>query len=86
MVSINELSTSRAVSNSNGSLNNPPPEDQYSTDNSSRQFVNGGIGNDWAYFGTFPNSNTGLTPAEALVASTVTVTRGSNGCGPSGAA
>jgi hypothetical protein len=53
------------LSNSNGSLNNPPPEDQYSTDSSSRQFVNGGIGNDWAYFGTFPNSNTGLTAQQA---------------------
>jgi hypothetical protein len=53
------------LSNANGSLNNPPPQDQYSTDNSSRQWVNGGIGNDWAYFGTFPNSNTGLTAQQA---------------------
>ncbi len=53
------------LSNSNGSLNNPPPQDQYSTDNSSRQSVNGGIGNDWAYFGTFKNSNTGLTAQQA---------------------
>lgn len=53
------------LSNANGSLNNPPPQDQYSVDVSSRQFVNGGIGNDWAYFGVFPNSNTGLKPREA---------------------
>jgi len=53
------------LSNANGSLNNPPPQHQYSTDTSSRQWTNGGVGNDWAYFGTFPNSNTGLTPQQA---------------------
>ena len=52
------------LSNSNGSLNNPPPSDQYSVDTSSKQFVNGGIGNDWGYFGVFPNSTTGLKPIE----------------------
>ncbi|MFG0327424.1 MAG: GC-type dockerin domain-anchored protein [Phycisphaerales bacterium JB037] len=46
-------------------IQHPPPEDQFSVDNSSMQSVNGGIGNDWAYFGTFPNSNTGLTPYES---------------------
>jgi hypothetical protein len=49
-------------SNSNGTIVNPPPEDQYAIDASSVQFANGGIGNDWCYFGVFPNSNTGLTP------------------------
>ena len=29
------------------------------------QSTNGGVGNDWAHFGTFPNSNTGLTPFQA---------------------
>lgn len=53
------------LSNSNGSLNNPPPEDQYSVDFASRQWISGGLGNDWAYYGVFPNSNTGLTPFEA---------------------
>ncbi len=54
------------LSNSNGSLNHPPPEDQYAPDVSSRQSNGGqGIGNDYAYFGVFPNSNTGLTPYEA---------------------
>jgi V8-like Glu-specific endopeptidase len=48
-------------SNSNGSLNNPPQQHQYSVDVSSKQSVNGGVGNDWGYFGVFPNSNTGLT-------------------------
>ncbi|MEM7457436.1 MAG: hypothetical protein AAF456_24090, partial [Planctomycetota bacterium] len=53
------------LSNSNGSYNFPPPEDQYSVDQSSMQGVDGGVGNDWAYFGCFPNSNTGLTAFEA---------------------
>ena len=54
------------LSNNNGSLNNPPASDQYSVDISSRQTNGGqGIGNDYAYFGTFPNSNTGLTARQA---------------------
>ncbi len=54
------------LSNSNGTVNNPPPQDQYTVDTASRQWVNGGVGNDWAYFGVFPNSNTGLKPKEAM--------------------
>jgi len=57
------------LSNSNGSLNHPPPEDQYAVDESSVQFTNGGVGNDWSYFGCFPNSITGLTPFQAQGAS-----------------
>jgi len=53
------------LSNPDGSLNHPGPEDQYATDFSSDQSQNSGIGFDWAYFGVFPNSNTGLTPAQA---------------------
>ena len=54
------------LSNSNGSLNHPPPEDQYAPDQASRQSNGGlGIGNDYGYFGVFPNSNTGLTPYDA---------------------
>ncbi len=53
------------LSNSNGTIVHPPPEDQYSVDNASMQYTNGGIGNDWSYFGCFPNSNTGLTPFQA---------------------
>ena len=34
------------ISNSNGSYNNPPPEDQYPVDQSSMQFANNGIGVD----------------------------------------
>ncbi len=49
------------LSSSNGSLNHPPPSDQYPIDLTSVQFVNGGIGNDWCYFGCFANTETGLT-------------------------
>jgi V8-like Glu-specific endopeptidase len=53
------------LSNSGGGLNHPPPEDQYAPDTTSRQSNGGGgVGNDYAYFGVFPNSNTGLTPYE----------------------
>lgn len=50
------------LSNSFGGIVNPPPQDQYSIDTTSIQYTNGGVGNDWCYFGVFPNSNTGLTP------------------------
>ncbi|MCK4341639.1 MAG: hypothetical protein KAY37_07950 [Phycisphaerae bacterium] len=54
------------LSDPDGSKNHPPPEDQYPIDQSSIQSNGGqGTGNDWAYFGCFANSNTGLTPAEA---------------------
>ena len=54
------------LSNGNGSLNHPPPSDQYAVDPCSVQSNGGqGIGNDYAYFGVFPNSVTGLTPYEA---------------------
>ncbi len=54
------------LSNPNGSVNHPHPDHQYPVDMSSRQTTNsGGTGNDAAYFGCFPNSNTGLTPFQA---------------------
>ena len=55
------------LSNSNGSLNHPPPEHQYAVDPASLQAVQSAIviGNDWAYYGVFDNSNTGLTPYES---------------------
>ena len=54
------------LSNNNGSLNHPPASDQYAFDPASLQTNGGqGVGNDWGYFGTFPNSNTGLTAAQA---------------------
>jgi V8-like Glu-specific endopeptidase len=49
-----------------GTLQHPPPSDQYAVDASSLQSNGGqGTGNDWGYFGCFPNSVTGLTPEEA---------------------
>ena len=53
------------LSDGGGNLQHPGPEDQYTVDVSSKQSVNGGVGNDWGYFGCFPNSETGLTPGEA---------------------
>ena len=53
------------LSTGGGSPVSPPPEDQYSVDPSSMQYTNGGIGNDWSYFGCFDNSNTGLSVYEA---------------------
>ena len=53
------------LSSSTGQRQFPGPEDQYAVDPDSMQFVNGGTGNDWCYFGCFPNSNTGLTAFQA---------------------
>ncbi|MCR9246033.1 MAG: hypothetical protein NXI31_13460 [bacterium] len=54
------------LSNGNGSLNHPSPSDQYAVDTTSLQSNGGqGVGNDWAYFGVFANSNTNLTPYQA---------------------
>ena len=53
------------LSTSSGTTVAPPPQDQYSVEGTSVQLVNGGIGNDWSYYGVFPNSNTGLTPYQA---------------------
>ena len=55
------------LSNANGSLNHPPPQDQYAVDPASIQSVAPPIviGNDWAYYGVFPNSTSGLTAYES---------------------
>ena len=54
------------LSTSSGALQHPGPQDQYAVDQSSKQSNGGqGVGNDWAYFGVFPNSTTGLTPYAA---------------------
>lgn len=50
------------LSNGDGSTNVPPVEDQYPVEGTSVQGVNGGVGNDYRYFGVNPNSNTGLQP------------------------
>lgn len=52
------------LSNANTSLNHPPPSDQYMPTTNS-QFAAGGLGNDWAVFTVFPNTETGLTPLQA---------------------
>lgn len=53
-------------SSASGGLVNPPPADQYALDPASLQGNGGqGVGNDWAYFGAFANSTTGLTPSQA---------------------
>lgn len=53
------------LSDPDGTLNFPSPDDQYAICADSVQFTNGGIGNDWCYFGVFNNSNTGLSPLAA---------------------
>lgn len=51
------------LSSSGGSPQNPPPQDQYPVDGSSVQQASSiFIGSDWAYFGVFDNSNTGMSP------------------------
>lgn len=54
------------LSTSGGSPQNPAPQDQYPIDGSSVQLTNGGVGNDWSFYGTFANSNTGLAPRDAM--------------------
>ncbi|MEQ8844606.1 MAG: GC-type dockerin domain-anchored protein [Phycisphaerales bacterium] len=54
------------LSTSSGSIVMAAPEDQYPVDDASMQSNGGqGVGNDWAYFGAFPNSDTGLTAGQA---------------------
>jgi hypothetical protein len=54
------------LSTSGGSRQNPGPQHQYAIDQSSIQSNGGqGTGNDWAYFGVFPNSTTGQHPYQA---------------------
>lgn len=54
------------LSSSSGALRHPGPQDQYAVDTSSIQTNGGlGVGDDWAYFGVFPNSTTALTPHQA---------------------
>jgi len=54
------------LSTSGGSIQHPPPSDQYAIDASSMQSNGGaGTGDDWGYFGVFPNSTTNLTPYTA---------------------
>lgn len=50
------------LSTGSGAVNHPSPEDQYAVDVSSKQSTSGGAGDDWGYFGVFPNPTTGLRP------------------------
>ncbi len=63
--SANILEFNVPLSTPGGTIQHPGPEDQYSIDQSSRIFVNGGIGNDYGVCKVFPNSVTGLMPKEA---------------------
>lgn len=50
------------LSNPDGSTNHPPPSKQFAIDPASLQWDQTVIGNDWAYFGAFPNPDTQITP------------------------
>ena len=52
-------------SDASGNMQHPPPEDQYAIDPTSFQWVVGMPGDDYCYFGCFPNSNSLLTPYQA---------------------
>ena len=57
------------LSAANGAPQNPPPQDQYAVDPASVVWQETAIGNDWAHFGVFSNSTTGLAPLVAQGAS-----------------
>jgi len=50
---------------SDGTIQHPPARDQYSINQQSITYQNGGVGNDWAVFSVFDNSETGLQPIAA---------------------
>ncbi len=52
------------LSNANRSLNHPGPEHQYTIDQGSKQYRNGGTGADWAVFNVYNNSQTGQSPIQ----------------------
>jgi V8-like Glu-specific endopeptidase len=74
----NTLSFNPPLSLSNGTVQFPPPEDQYSIDQTSFTFVNGGVGNDWGIFAVFDNAVTGLQPIDAQGAGFALVRRRSS--------
>lgn len=53
------------LSSGAGVMMHPAPEQQYAVDATSVQLQSAGAGSDWAYFGVFANSNTGLGAASA---------------------
>lgn len=54
---------------SDGTIQHPGPEDQYSIDESSKIFTENGQGDDWGIFQVYDNTETGLQPHEAQGAS-----------------
>ncbi|KAA3618680.1 MAG: T9SS C-terminal target domain-containing protein [Calditrichaeota bacterium] len=52
-----------------GTLQHPGPEDQYTVIQSSRQFTDGGVGNDWGVYEVENNSVSGQQPIDAMGAS-----------------
>ena len=56
---------------SNGTVQFPGPEDQYTINQGSFNFVDGGVGNDWGVFAVFDNSQTGQQPIQAQGSFTV---------------
>ncbi len=59
------LSFNPPASLPDGTVQFPGPQDQYSIDQSSFDFANGGVGNDWGVFEVFNNTQTGLSPFQA---------------------
>jgi len=57
------------LSNPDGTINHPPPQDQYPVDPSSIQFTYIRGGQDWCQFGAFNNTSTGHSPLKAQGAS-----------------
>ncbi len=54
------------ASDCDGTVNHPGPEDQYAIDPGTVIWYHGpDFGQDWAIFGCFPNTNTGLLPVHA---------------------
>jgi len=53
------------LSNGNGAVQHPAPADQYNVDADSFQGSSEAVGDDWAYFGCFRNTETDLLPFEA---------------------
>ena len=58
----NTLSFNPPASLPDGTVQFPGPEDQYSINQSSFNFTNGGVGNDWGTFTVFDNAQTGVQP------------------------
>jgi len=52
-----------------GTIQHPPPRDQYFINQRSIVYQDGGVGNDWAVFQVFNNPETGLQPIQAQGAS-----------------